>query len=290
MEGELTLSCSGLRQRKLDRVIDQIENIVLVGKADFGFCRMNVDIHKVGRHLEKQDSSRELALHGGAFEGHLHTGHHGAVADIAAIDIEVLHTPAGTAALGLGDKTVDPVRSLGVVQFDKAAREFPAKNGVSGSSEGAIAGRDILEFALPDKFEADFGMTEGDVTDDVRHKGSLAGIFFQELHPGRRVVEEVAHPNRGADAARARLDGLLFPTLDAVAGSAVVVFGTGQDFDTGNAGNGRQCFAAETEGVDMVQVILRLNLAGGVADERRGDILLFDAAAVVADFDELDAA
>ena len=42
-------------------------------------------------------------------------------------------------------------------------------------------------------------------------------------------------------------------------------------------------------GVDVVQVLLRCDLAGGVADEGGGDVFRFDAGAVVADLDQLDA-
>ena len=102
VKDELSFPCTRLAQRQLDSMVDEVEDVVFPGKADFCFCRMDVDIHKVGRHLKKQDPSRKLALHRGTLERHLHARHHGAVADISAIDIEILHTAAGAAAAGLG--------------------------------------------------------------------------------------------------------------------------------------------------------------------------------------------
>ena len=126
--------------------------------------------------------------------------------------------------------------------------------------------------------------------DGVRHKGALAGILFQELHPGGRVVEQVLHPDGGPHAAGTGFDGIGFPALDAVDRGTFVRFGPGQYLHPRHTGDGGQCFASEAEGVDMVQVLLGLDLAGGMADERRGDVGGFDAGAVVADLDQFDAA
>ena len=111
---------------------------------------MDVDIHKVGRHLKKQDPSRKLALHRGTLERHLHARHHGAVADIAAIDIEILHTAAGAAAPGLGDEAPHPVDPLLIVQLHEVTAEFPAQHRVGGTAQLAVTGGDILQFAFAD--------------------------------------------------------------------------------------------------------------------------------------------
>ena len=216
LKGELPFAGAGLRQCQLDGMVHQIENIVLVGEAHLGFGRVNIDIHKVGRHLKKQNSSRELALHRSAFERHLHARHHGAVADVAAVDVEILHTPAGAAALGLGDETMDPVGPLGVVHLHKTPGKLPPQHRIGCAPQGTIAGRNVLQFSLPDKLEADFRMAECHMADNVGHKGALAGILFEELHPGGRVVEEIPHPDGGARASGTRLDGLLFPALDPI--------------------------------------------------------------------------
>ena len=63
VKDELSLPCTRLAQCQLDGMVDEVEDVVFPGKADFCFCRMDVDIHKVGGHLEKQDPSRKLPLH-----------------------------------------------------------------------------------------------------------------------------------------------------------------------------------------------------------------------------------
>ena len=271
-------------------MVDEVKNIVFPGKAHLGFGRVDIDVHQIGGHLQKQDSSRELALHHGALIGHFHARHHGAVADVTAIDIKVLHAAAGTAAPGLGDEAADTVDALAVVHLHKVAAELPAQNGVGRAAQLPIPGGDILQLALPDELDAHLRVAHGHVGHDIGHKGALAGIFFQEFHPGRSVEEEVPHPDGGAHAPGPRLNGVLFPALDMVAAGALRLGGAGQQLHPGHAGNGGQRFAAEPQRVDVVQVFFRADLAGGMADEGRGDIGCLDAAAVVADLNEFDAA
>ena len=90
-------------------MVNDIEHVIFPGKAGFDLCRVDIDIHKVGGHFQQQDAARELALHGRALKGHFHARHDGTVAHIAAVDVEMLHTAAGAAALGRGDQTSDPV-------------------------------------------------------------------------------------------------------------------------------------------------------------------------------------
>ena len=271
-------------------MVDRLKDIVLAGKADRGLGRMDIDVQQLDRHIQHQDAAREPALHGVVLEGHLQPGHHGRVADIAPVDVEKFHAAAGPAFSGRGDQAVQPVDALLFVDLDQVAGKLPAQHGVGRAAQVAVAGGDILLFALPDELEADLGVAEGQPVDDVGHIGALAGILFQELHPGGGVVEEVPHPDGGAHGAGRRLDGELFPALVAVEDGKLAGSGAGQQLDLGHAGDGGQCFPPEAQGADGGQVYLVLDLAGGVPDEGGGDVFRLDAAAVVADFDQLDAA
>ena len=289
-KGKTPLSGARLGQCQLDSVINEVKDIVFPGKAHLSLGRVDIDIHKVSGHFQKQDSSRELALHRGAFERCFHGRHHGAVADIAPIDVEILHTAAGAAAPGLGDEAPHPVHPFLIVQLHEVTAEFPAQHRVGGTAQLAVTGGDILQLTLPDKLEADLRVAQGHMGHDIRHKGTLAGILFEELHPGRGVVEQILHPDGSAHTACTGLQRIILAALDAVDRGALVVLSTGQYFYPRHAGNGSQRFSTEAQGVDMVQIILRPDLTGGVADECRGDILCFNARAIIADLDQLHAA
>ena len=251
---------------------------------------MDVDVHQLGGHFQHQDAAGELALHGGALEGGLHPGHHGAVADIAAIDVKILHTAAGPAALGRGDEPPQAVQPAGAVHLDQIAAELPAQHRIGRAPQIPVAGGDILELALPHKTEADLGVAQSQAVDHVGHKGALAGVLFQEFHPGGGIEKEVPHPDGGAHGPGAGFGGVLLPALVAVEGGKLAGAGAGQQLDPGHAGDGGQRLAPEAQRVDGRQVYLVLDLAGGVADKGGGNIFRLDAGAVVADFDQLDAA
>ena len=271
-------------------MVNDIEHIVFPGKAGFDLCRVDIDVHKVGGHFQQQDAARELALHGRALKGHFHARHDGAVAHIAAIDVEMLHTAAGAAALGWGDQTTDPVQPFLGVHLDEVAAELPAKHRIGGAAQLTIARGDILQLAFPDEFDADLRVAECHMTYVICHKGALAGVLFEELHAGGGVVEQVLHPDGGAHGAGGRLPALLLAAGDAVAGGKLVHLGAGEQLYPRHAGNGSQCLTPEPQRMDAVQVIRLFNFAGGVADESRWDILGINTGAVIADLDQLYAA
>ena len=286
-KGKAALPGAGLRQRQLDRMIDDIEHVIFPGKASFDLCRVDIDVHKVGGHFQQQDTARELALHGSTLKGHFHARHDGAVAHIAAIDVEMLHTAAGAAALGRGDQTGDPVQPFLRVHLDEVAAELPPQHRVGGAAQLTIAGGDILQLALPDELDTDLRVAERHMTHVICHKGALAGVLFEELHAGGGIVEQVLHPDGGAHSTGGRLPALLLAAGDAVAGGKLVHLGAGEQLYPRYAGNRGQCLAAEAQCMDAVQVIRLFNFAGGVADEGCRDILGINAGAVIADLNQL---
>ena len=271
-------------------MVDDIKDVVLPSEAHFGFGWVDIHIHKVGGHFEQQNAPREFALHRHPFKGGFQGGHHGAVAHIAAVDVEVLHAAAGPAAPGRRDQTIHPVAQGAVPHIQQIPAELPPQHRIHGAAQLAIAGGNILGFALAHKFKPDLRVAEGQMGHHVCDEGSFTGILLQELHPGGGVVEKIPHPNGGANAPGIGLERLLFPSLDPVEAGELRRLGPGQELHPGHAGDGGQRLAPKPQGVDGVQVLPGLDLAGGVADKGGGDILRLDAAAVVAHFDQFDTA
>ncbi len=115
-------------------------------------------------------------------------------------------------------------------------------------------------------------MGKGNAADRLAHERALAGVLFQELHPGGGVVEQVPHGDGGAHRARARLHAQFLAALDAVAAGELVRLSAGEHLHPCHAGDGGQRFAPESQRVDALQVLLAGDFAGGVADEG-GDIV-----------------
>src|SRR5699024_6081943 len=227
--------------------------------------------------------------HGGALESHLHPGHHGAVVDVPPVDVEKFHAAACPAAFGRGDEAPQAVGAAGAVYLDQVAAELPAEHRIGRAAQLPVPGGDVLDLALPDELEADLGVAEGQPAHHLRHIGALGGVPLEELHPGGGVEKEVPHPDGGAHGAGGGLGGIFLPALVSVEGGELACLGAGQQLHSGHAGDGGQRLSPEPQGVDGVQVRLVRDLAGGVADEGGGDIFRLDAAAVVADLDQLDA-
>ena len=144
-----------------------IKDIVFPGKAHFCFSRVNIDIYQLYRHFQHQQTAREFALHRSPLEGGFHAGHHGAVADIAPIDVKILHAAAGPAVLGRGDEAVNAVHSILIVHRNQVSTEFPAQYRIGCTTQISVTGGHILIFSFTDKFEADFGMAEGQTSHHV---------------------------------------------------------------------------------------------------------------------------
>ena len=125
---------------------------------------------------------------------------------------------------------------------------------------------------------------------EPRHGGSLRAVLFHEFQPGRRVVKEVCHANRGACGSALLPDGAHRAALTVDGRADGVLTLPGQYVHPADSGNGRQSLAPEAQRSDFPQVLLRAELAGGVAQKRGGQLVRGDAAAVVCDPNEAHAA
>jgi hypothetical protein len=135
--------------------------------------------------------------------------------------------------------------------------------------------------------EGDRRVGQRDALDGVGAVGEFGGFGLEEFPPGRRVVIEVAHFDDGAGHQRGRFRlGAGFAESPGVAGAAFSA-GQRQARDRGDRG---QRLAAKAERGDAFEVVERGDLRGGVAGQGEREFVPGDAAAVVADADQLDAA
>ena len=118
----------------------------------------------------------------------------------------------------------------------------------------------------------------------VNHRGngvSFGDVFFEKFHACGGVVEKIADNDRGAFGTTGIVKKFFFAAVDKVFAPDVLVFGTCEHFHPCHGGNGGQRFSAEAESSDAIEIVFGLNLAGGMADEGGGHIVLSDAAAVI---------
>ena len=109
--------------------------------------------------------------------------------------------------------------------------------------------------------------------------------FFgaHELAARRRIVKQIQHFQRAPDRVRGGFEGhrLLAPFGIGLPRLALLG-GARRQGQTGNRADTGQRFAAETEADDSLQIVERADFTGGVPCQRQRQIVLADAAAVVA--------
>ena len=168
-----------------------------------------------------------------------------------------------------------------VLHRDQGGGEFFAEHGVNGGGQLVVPRGVEHLFPLPDEPEGDLRVGQGHLVQHPRHGVALGGVFFQELHAGWGVVEQVPHHDGGAGRAAGLLQGVLLPAAAEIPGAGLGVLGPGEQLHMGHRGDGGQCLPPEAQGADGLQVVLPPDLAGGVAEEGGGHVLRGDAAAVV---------
>ena len=141
-------------------------------------------------------------------------------------------------------------------------------------------------FSVGCQLEGQFGPDEGDAQEFLDDGPQLRVVGLEELAACGDVVEEVAH---GEMCAGRRGDGLDFGRVRAgnLDHRADLVFGTARaEGHLRHGGDRRQRFAAETVGLDFLEVFGDRDLAGGVPLEAEDGVVGRHAAAVVDDLDQ----
>ena len=147
----------------------------------------------------------------------------------------------------------------------------------------------IIETAAAAEAEGDLRMRHGEALHDVGDSQSLRAVRPQKFEPRRRRREEIARLDLRASRPIARPDGVLLAGFDsegkAVRRSARARLNA-QIRDCGDRG---QRLAAKAERLDMRQIAVG-NFGGRMAFDRKQQIRLIHAAAVIDDADESSSA
>ncbi len=147
-----------------------------------------------------------------------------------------------------------------------------------------------FDFVVAEAADGDGGIGHGEIAEPFHAAGLLGCWGAEEFSAGGGVEEEVADFDHCSDGA-AGGDGVLVLIAGGVDFSAfVVIFGSGLDGEARDRGDGSEGLASETHGGDLVEVVGFGDFAGGVGGEGELDLVGGDAAAVVGDADEFDAA
>ena len=173
-------------------------------EADFQLRGMDVHVDHFGRHLHRQKGDRLAADHQqpaiGLAQGVLQRP----VADVPAVEKEILHPVVAAALAGMGRiagerhlvlDALDPNQVVG--QLAAEEQRDPLQPAVAG---GQLEDRLVV---VPQR-EMDVRRGQGDAGERLGDVAELGGRGPQKLPPHGRVEEQVVHLDARADRAAAR--------------------------------------------------------------------------------------
>ena len=261
------------------------KHLLLVLELHLCLCGVDVHVHGVGPHGEVEHTARELAHHLLVAVGLLQGRHHHPAFDVPSVDEKVLIAAAAPATGGQGDKAGDLHVLPGPLHRQKAQGQIPAQHGVNGTFQLSVSGGEQLLLAVPDELHRQLRVGQGQPLHHSEHRRTLGGVFLHEFQPGGGVKKQVPHQHGGTLGA-SRL--LLFHQLSPFQrqGGAQPLALVGEQFHPGHRRNGGQSLTPEAQGADGLQVVLRGDLGGGMAEKGGLALVGGDAAAVVGDADE----
>ena len=181
----------------------------------------------------------------------------------------------------------------GVVEPQAATGEVLAQRfghprqrvGVGGDRPVAARGAAVVA-----QSQFDAGPRQRQRAQPVLDVAELGALGAQELAARRHVVEQVAHFHRAADRVRLRPGRRERTAFDLQATAVRVRVAPRDEREAADRGDRGQRLAAETERADLLEVLERGDLAGGVAGNGERQVLGGHAAAIVAHADQADAA
>ena len=278
------------RQAVQHRVVHGVEHLPLPGELHRGLGGMDVDIHRRHRQCHGEDTAGELALHDLVAVALLQGRCQQLGLDEPAVDEEYLHGPGPPAHEGLGDEAGHLHLTAPALHRSQAPGEVPAQGGIDGGLQLPVAGGVEGFGAVLDEFERNIRMGQGQMLHESRHGGGLGAVLLHEFQPGGGVVKQVPDDDGGPLRCAGLLHGAGHAPLQVQRGAGSGPLLPGQNIGAADGGDGRQSLTPEAQGADPAQVLGGAQLAGGVAEERGGQLLRGDAAAVVRHPDEAHAA
>jgi len=251
---------------------------------------MDVHIHQLGRHIDEQHDHRIAPGHQQGVVGLHHCEGQIAVLNVAAVDEkldvtaigpmqgrsahETAHAHIGCDRIARGVHGKHLARYLRAIDLNQRGHAVPC------------AGRLETETPLSHIAEAHFGISQRVAGDDFANMACLGSVGFEELLARGRVPEKLRHSDiRAGRCAYGPLADNLAP-LQLQLHPHGLLSRPGDEGDLAHRADRGQGLAPKPQRGDMLQLLGRADLRGGVTLEGQGRFGRGDAAAIVNDANE----
>ena len=232
-----------------------------------------------------EDTAGELALHHLIFIGLLQRRRQKLGLHKAPVDEQYLLAAAAVTVEGLGDEALHLHLAAAPFNRQQGQGKIAPHGGVNGGIELPVTGSVECFLPVADELEGDMGMAQRQMLHHTGDGGALSAVLFHELHAGGGVVEEVADADGSALRRTCLRHILRCAALNVERAARRTALGAGENVHAADGGNGSQCLTAKAQCADGAQIIGGAELTGGVAQKGRGQLVIGNAAAVVADAD-----
>ena len=269
---------------------EEVMHAPFVAEAHLLLARMHVDIDEFGVEVEMQreDGVATVEHHVAIRLPHGVAGQ--SIPHRAAVDEEELAVGAAVGMRGQADAAPQPEARHFLVDGHGMLGETVAEHAFHSLWERFRARIVLHGSPRLRQAKADAGVGQRRAPDGFGDVQRLGAFRLQELAPRRGVEEELADFHRGTGGMRCRAEALFLRAVDFDAPGGAFVRALGDDAEHGHGGGAGEGLAAKAEGGDAFEIVGALDLAGGVAGDGQAQLVLGDAAAVVAHRDALHAA
>ena len=279
-----------LMQRVIDDLPDGLRHGAFILKANLQLIGMNVHVHVLIGHFQKQGAHGELADHDPALAAIFQRPAQYAAAEKTPIDEKALLLAVSPGKLPHADESADGHAALVPADGDHLTESVLAIQAEQGGVQLTVAHTVVDGFALTDEAERDLRVGQDQPEHIVRHQPGLDGGLFQELPADGGIIEQILHHEGGAHRRGGLTDVGKLAALHLTAHAELRVGGLGGAGHFRHRRHGGQRLAAEAQRVDAVQLRFRLQLAGGVTFEGQPNLPGGNALAVVRNAQVLDTA
>ena len=255
---------------------------------------MDVDVHEARIAGQEQRHHRETVAHHRVRIGAADCAHQHLVPDWAAVDEQILAVPVATMKGRQPGVALQTDAVAHRIERESIVGEIGADDlrqaGQPSLRDARIAGRQVEsgEVGAAER-HPDGRIGHGETTDDLGRGLRLRAVALQELEAGRSGGEKAADLDGRAGPARGRPDRTFHSRLDRDAVAGVARSRPGADVELRDRADRGQRLAPEPQRSDAGEIAV-VELGGGMALDRKGQVGRAHAAAVVRDPDQSAAA
>ena len=268
----------------------QVVKGLAVAETDLDLGRVNVDVDLLRRQLEKEEGHGIAAGHQQAAVGFLERVAQAPVPDTAAVDKHILHLGRAAFAGRVTDVAAQHDRTLPCFERVELVAHLRTEEKPEALAQPG-RGRDLVNvLGVMAQCQVQLRMGQGQTRERLAHVTHLGRRAAEKLAAHGRIEEEMLDLQTGPGRA---VPGTRLGKLSAVTGklgAKGVIVRPRLQRDLGNAADRGQRFAAKAQGHYAEEILGVGQFAGRMAGEGQRQILGGDAAAVIHDADQLDAA